>query len=315
MTIFYRNLGRSGIQVSALGMGCWAIGGPFWKNGRPVGWGQVDDGESLRAIRRAFELGVTFFDTAAVYGCGHSERVLGKALNPYLDQVIIATKFGQVFDEETKQVIGYDTSPEQVRRDCESSRQRLNVDCIDLFQLHVKDLDPIQALQVRDALEDLVSKGKIRYYGWSTDDPEHSRLFAGGEHCTAIQQQLNLFDGNHLTLEICQEFNLASINRGPLNMGLLTGKFTYKTSIPEDDVRSNRPAFQEDRLRRLTKLEKVRNLLTCNGRSLAQGSIAWIWAVSSVTIPIPGFKSVVQVEENARAMDFGPLTQTRWSRS
>src|SRR5512136_2224658 len=102
-----RPLGKSGITVSAMGLGCWAIGGPFWKNDQPVGWGQVNDDESDRAIHRALDLGVTFFDTADVYGCGHSERVLGKALAGKRDGVVIATKFGQVFIEETRQAIGY----------------------------------------------------------------------------------------------------------------------------------------------------------------------------------------------------------------
>src|SRR5512136_1880138 len=96
-----RTLGKSGIQISAMGLGCWAIGGPFWKNGQPVGWGQVDDRESVRAIHRALDLGINFFDTAAVYGCGHSERVLGEAVSGRRDKVVLATKFGQMFDEET----------------------------------------------------------------------------------------------------------------------------------------------------------------------------------------------------------------------
>jgi len=109
--VLTRPLGKSGITVSAMGLGCWAIGGPFWKNGQPVGWGQVDDDESVRAIHRALDLGVTFLDTADVYGCGHSERVLGRALAGRRSQVVIATKFGQVFDEQTRQVTGYDTLP------------------------------------------------------------------------------------------------------------------------------------------------------------------------------------------------------------
>jgi aryl-alcohol dehydrogenase-like predicted oxidoreductase len=303
----HRTLGRSGMEISAMGLGCWAIGGPFWKNGQPVGWGQVNDEESIRAIQRALELGVTFFDTAAVYGCGHSEKVLGKALASLRDRVVIATKFGQVFDEETRQVKGYDTSPEQIRRDCESSLRRLNLDKIDLFQLHVKDLDTDHALVVRDTLEELVEERKISFYGWSTDDPERSRLFAQGPHCTAIQQQFNLFEGNVQTLAVCDQFNLASINRGPLNMGLLTGKFTRDTGIPKDDVRSRRPAFQEDRNRRLEILDRIRDALVQDGRSLAQGALGWLWARSQKTIPIPGFKTIAQVEENAGAMLFGPL--------
>lgn len=304
-----RILGRSGLEVSAMGMGCWAIGGPFWKNGQPVGWGQVNDEESVQAVRRAIDLGITFFDTAAVYGCGHSERVLGRALAGQRERVVIATKFGQIFDEETRQVLGYDTSPEKIHRDCEASLRRLNVDQIDLYQLHVKDLDEERALLVRDTLEDLVREGKIRFYGWSTDDPGRARLFAQGDHCTAIQQQLNVFDGNYETLDICTQFNLASINRGPLNMGLLTGKFNRETEIPKEDVRSRRAALQEDRGRRLEILDRIKDLLVHEGRTLAQGALGWIWARSQRTIPIPGFKTVAQVEENAGALRFGPLPE------
>lgn len=309
-----RTLGRSGIKVSAMGVGCWAIGGPFWKNGQPVGWGEVNDQESIQAIQRALDLGITLFDTAAVYGCGHSERILGKALASRRDQVLIATKFGQVFDEETRQVKGYDTSPEHIRQDCESSLRRLGTDRIDLYQLHVKDVDLDKAVIIRDTLEELVSKGRIRFYGWSTDSPERARLFAEGPHCAAIQQQLNIFDGNLETLAVCEEYNLASINRGPLNMGLLTGKFSAETQIPADDVRSRRPALQEDRNARLLKLEKMRGILTEGGRTLAQGALGWIWARSENTIPIPGFKTTQQVEENIAAMSFGALDPNQMER-
>ena len=311
---FTRMLGRSQIAVSALGLGCWAIGGPFWRDDQPVGWGNVNDSESVAAIHRALELGINFFDTASVYGCGHSERILGKALAGRREQVVIATKFGQVFEEETRQTRGYDTSPEHVCTSCENSLRRLNVDYIDLFQLHVKEVELDKALSIRDALERLVDQGKIRYYGWSTDDPRSSRFFAQGPHCTAIQQQLNLFEGNRETLAVCEEFNLASINRGPLGMGLLTGKFTVDSQIGADDVRSRRPAFKEDRETRLAKLEKVRHILAEDGRTLAQGALGWLWALSGMTIPIPGFKTVRQIEENAGAMRFGPLSPEQMAR-
>lgn len=308
MKIFKRVLGRSGIQVSAMGLGCWAIGGPFWKNGQPVGWGNVDDDESISAIHRALDLGITFFDTAAVYGCGHSEQVLGRALQGQRRQVTIATKFGQVFDEETRQVKGYDTTPERIRQECEDSLRRLNTDHIDLYQLHVKDVDLERAVVIRDTLESLVEEGKIHYYGWSTDDPQRSLIFAEGAHCTAIQQQLNIFDGNAETLAVCEKSDLASINRGPLGMGLLTGKFSTESQIPNDDVRSRRPALQEERATRLAKLEKIRSVLTQDGRTLAQGALGWLWARSEKTIPIPGFKNILQIEENIGALRFGPLT-------
>lgn len=305
--MFKRVLGRSGIEVSALGMGCWAIGGPFWNNGQPVGWGQVDDSESIHSIQRALDLGVTFFDTAAVYGAGHSERILGEALGKRRASVVIATKFGQVFDETTRLVTGYDTRPERLREECEASLRRLNTDFIDLYQLHVKDVEDQHAIDIRETLEELVAAGKIRYYGWSTDSAEKARIFAAGTHCTAIQQQFNIFDGDSETLALCEEYNLASINRGPLSMGLLTGKFSNETQFPGDDVRSRRPALQEGRSSRLEKLERIRSVLVQNGRTLAQGALGWLWARSPVTIPIPGFKNIQQVEENAGALEFGPL--------
>ena len=138
-----RTLGRSGIKVSALGLGCWAVGGPWTFNGLPAGWSRVDDAESLRAIHRAFELGATFFDTAANYGAGHSERLLAQAFKGRRDKVVIATKFGYHVDEVTKAVIFYDHKEEEsnvasrLRTDVEASLKRLDTDYIDVYQLHV----------------------------------------------------------------------------------------------------------------------------------------------------------------------------------
>src|SRR5919204_4477087 len=152
--MFQRDLGtRTGVQVSALGLGCWAIGGPWTFNGQPAGWGEVDDEESVRAIRRALDLGVTLFDTADVYGAGHSERVLGRALAGRRDEVRIATKFGNTFDESTRQMTGQDSSPAYVRSACEASLRRLGTDRVDLYQLHVGDLAREAALEVREALD------------------------------------------------------------------------------------------------------------------------------------------------------------------
>jgi aryl-alcohol dehydrogenase-like predicted oxidoreductase len=272
----------------------------------------VDDAESIRSIQRALDLGVTFFDTAAAYGTGHSERILGKALGTRRSSVVIATKFGQVFDEATRQVIAYDTRPERVREECEASLRRLDTDVIDLYQLHVvRDVDDQRAVEVREALEELVTAGKIRYYGWSTDSADQARIFAMGAHCTAIQQQFSIFDGDSETLALCEEYNLASINRGPLSMGLLTGKFTHETEFPGDDVRTRRPALQEERSSRIEMLERIRSVLIQDGRTLAQGALGWLWARSHATIPIPGFKNIQQVEENAGALAFGPLTKAQ----
>ena len=186
-----RQLGRSGIEVSAIGMGCWAIGGQWWYVGdgdeyEACGWGQVDDAESIRAVHCALDLGVTLFDTADVYGCGHSEVILGRALAGRRDQAVIATKFGKQFDEEKKHFFGHKTSPDLIRSACEASLRRLNTDYIDLYQLHWLEYDMDKAPEVRDVLEELVAAGKIRAYGWSTDDPARARLFAEGQHCAAV---------------------------------------------------------------------------------------------------------------------------------
>lgn len=308
--MFKRKLGPSGLKVSALGLGCWAIGGPFWRGDQPVGWGQVDDQESIRALERALELGVTFFDTADVYGCGHSERLLGRVLAGRRESVVLATKFGNRFDQQTRKITGRDASPEAIRRACEASLRRLQTDYIDLYQFHLGDYELEQASLVRDTLEALVGEEVIRAYGWSTDNPERARLFAEGPNCVAIQHRLNIFEGNHQVLAICEAANLASINRSPLAMGLLTGKFSPETRLPQDDVRygSNWNFKAGPIAGRLKTLDCLRDILTADGRTLAQAALGWLWARSERTIPIPGFKTVEQVEENVAALQFGPLS-------
>ena len=302
-----RFLGRSGIEVSALGLGCWAIGGPALSGGQPIGWGEVNDAESIRAIHAAIELGVNFLDTANSYGAGHSERVIAQAIKGRRDQVIIATKFGNVVDEKAGQMTGQSAEPDDIRAECEASLRRLGTDCIDLYQFHLGRYEG-DAGAVRDVLEELVESGKIRFYGWSTDDPERARFFAGGKHCCAIQQRLNLFDGNEETLRVCEQFGLASINRGPLAQGILTGKFTPDSDFPNTDLRHNWNFKEGVRRDMLERLDAVREILTADGRTLAQGAICWLWAKSEQTIPIPGFKTVAQVTENAGALRFGPLS-------
>jgi aryl-alcohol dehydrogenase-like predicted oxidoreductase len=310
-----RILGRSGIEVSALGMGCWAIGGPFWSGTTPNGWGEVDDEESIRAIHKALELGVNLFDTANVYGAGHSERVLARAFEGRRAQVVIATKFNAVFDETTRQVTGSDTSPEGIRQACEDSLRRLNTDYIDLYQFHDNGYPADKAAPVRDTLELLVNEGKIRAYGWSTDFPERAQVFAQGPNCSAVQLQLNVLDDNPAMLALCGRENLAALNRGPLAMGLLTDKYTGGVKVAVDDVRGEKSPgwmkyFKDGKpsLEWAAKREAIREILTSKGRSLAQGALAWNWARSEKTLPIPGFRTVAQVQENAAAMQFGPLT-------
>jgi aryl-alcohol dehydrogenase-like predicted oxidoreductase len=313
--MFKRRLGRSNLEVSAMGLGCWAMGGPWeWLEADgskgPVGWGQVDDAESIRAIHYALEAGINFFDTAANYGCGHSERVLARALAGRRDKVILATKFGYVVDEEKRIVSETNDIVNRIRGECESSLRNLKTDYIDLYQFHVNEYPAEKAGEVRDLLEKLVEEGKIRWYGWSTDNPEGAGVFAQGQHCTAIQHSMNMSADKPAMLALCEEQDQASVIRSPLGMGAMTGKFNPDTTFPENDVRHGWDFRAERPMKNLQRVEAVRKMFAEAGdvRTLAQIALAWIWTRSERTLPIPGFKTLAQVKENIEAMEFGLLS-------
>lgn len=312
-----RVLGRSGIAVSPLGLGCWAVGGDFILGGLADGWGGIDDAESMRAIRRALELGINFIDTADAYGVGHSEAIIGKAIAGKRNEVVIATKFGFFGNESTKILHGINLTPQYIERACEASLKRLNTDYLDLYQLHVGDIAISEIEPIGNTLDQLVAQGKIRTYGWSTDLVPGARLFAENIHCSAIQFAANVFCDNPKMVDFCDAADLAAITRSPLAMGLLSGKYTADSVLGTADVRgaghawvpyfaNGKPAPEF-----LKKIDQVKEILTSNGRSLTQGALAWIWGKSGRTIPIPGFKTVKQVEENARAMEFGALSESQ----
>jgi aryl-alcohol dehydrogenase-like predicted oxidoreductase len=302
-----RSLGGSGIRVSAVGLGCWAIGGPAYRDGTPIGWGPVDDGESVRAIHAAIDAGVTFFDTASIYGAGHSERVLARALRGRSDSVVVATKFGHLFDEESRTATGSDASPRSVRQQCEASLRRLGRDVIDLYQFHLGDYDPVAATDVVAVLEQLVSEGKVRSIGWSTDEPERAEVFARSDHCAAIQFAFNVLHGSSPVLDVCERRGVAGVVRSPLAMGALSGKFTRETTFASDDVRSGRVDYAGADARVIADVERVRDVLASCGRTVAQGALCWLLARSDLLVPIPGFRTVAQATENAGAMAHGPL--------
>ena len=312
-----RTLGKSKLEVSALGMGCWAIGGPWtWdqpgQRPFPAGWGTTDDDESIRAVHAALDMGVNFFDTAANYGAGHSEVVLGRALKGKRDKAVIATKFGHIVNEEKKVVYGDpDLIIKNVRTDVENSLRRLQTDYIDIYQLHEGGYDPKLALELQVVLEELVSAGKIRWYGWSTDIVDSAHEFASGAHCTSIQFRLNAIYDNAGMRKVCADFDLAGINKDPLNKGILTGKFNSTSKFPDDDIRSRADFSDPEIVKRLQIVDEVRDILTANGRTMAQGALAYIWALDERMVPIPGFKSVGQVKDNAGAMEYDPLTEAQ----
>lgn len=300
-------------EVSALGFGCWAIGGPFSDpDGKPLGWGEVDDDESIAAIRRGIELGVTFFDTADTYGAGHSERVLGRAVAGHRDEVVIASKWGNLFDEQTRTRIGQDETPEYMRRAIQATLTRLNTDYLDLYQLHCAPaVEKAEALA--DTAEDLVEQGLIRGYAWSTDNPEHAAAWADRPNCVAVQHELSVLHDSPAILDICDRHNLASINRTALAMGLLGGR-SHSRPATGADIRTAAPEwlrFFDNGVPTpewAKRVDSLREILTSDGRTLAQGALAWVWARSDRTIPIPGFRNVAQAEDNAGALRHGPLT-------
>ena len=309
-----RTFKRIGLEVSAMGVGCWAIGGPFWRGNNPVGWGEVDDQESIRMLERAVDIGITFFDTADVYGAGHSERIVGKGLKSHRDQVVIATKFSNVFDENTRQITGNDVSPDYIRLACEASLKRLDTDYIDLYQLHNGGLSTDEVDVVFDTLDELVKAGKIRAYAWSTDTVANAEYSAKRELVVAVQHRLNVIEDHPEMMDVIESNDLASINRSPLAMGLLTGKFSADSTFAETDIRGSNQEWMayfadgKPSQEWLDKIASIRDILTSGGRTLAQGALAWLWGRSENTIPIPGIRTIKQLEENAGAMEKGALT-------
>jgi aryl-alcohol dehydrogenase-like predicted oxidoreductase len=317
-----RRLGRSGIVTGPLGAGTWAIGGPFFSGpgcryplGAPLGYGKADDPTSIRTLRRAAELGVKLFDTADAYGTGHGERVLGEALKDLRNHVVISTKFGNTYDEDRRELTGTNASAQYIRSACHASLRRLQTDWIDVYHLHIGDLSLDRAAIVADTLDTLCKEGLIRHYGWSTDDPACAGAFAERPAATAVQFDMNLFEDAPRILDICEANNFAGIVRLPLAMGFLAGKYSPRSRLPDDDIRSKPPQwlryFEEGGSASAdwcAALDGVREILTAKGRTLAQGALAWIWARSPCTIPIPGIRTVAQAEENVGAIEFGPLS-------
>ncbi|MFC4101400.1 aldo/keto reductase [Paenibacillus xanthanilyticus] len=313
-----RTLGKSGLAISPLGLGCWAIGGPFTLGGIEDGWGAVDDNESIAAIHAALEAGVNFFDTADAYGAGHSEIILGQALKGRRSEVVIATKFGYTNNPAAREVyLRHDVTPEYIRKACEHSLRRLGTDYIDLYQIHVGMLNEKETDSALLALNRLREEGLIRSYGWSTWDVGRATVMAEQQGAVAIQHALNVLQDAPDLVGLCESKGLASINNSPLAMGLLSGKFHGGSRLAPTDVRGSGHewvAYFKDGKpvpEYLDMLESVREILTSGGRSLVQGALAWIWGRSEATVPIPGFKTRQQAEELAGAVGHGPLSRAQ----
>ena len=311
-----RRLGATGPELGVMGLGCWAIGGPVTHDdGHTIGWGSVDDSESVAAIQKGLDLGVTLFDTANVYGRGHSETLLGQALRGH-DEVLIATKFGFTMGDEGDSQDKLRVEPAEIRAACEASLRRLGRDHIDLYQLHVGSLPDAAADAAAGALEELQTEGLIRAFGWSSDAASQATRWAARGTCAAVQIACNVLEDKPEFFELCEKTPMTALIRSPLASGFLSGKYGPQSRLPADDWRAQSTAlgwgdmFRPDgsaEPRWLAKLDALREVLTDGGRSLVQGALGWLWARSPAAVPIPGFKTPAQVEENVGAIRYGPL--------
>lgn len=297
-----------------LGMGCWAIGGPFFHGNESLGWGEVSDQESIDTLHAAYDHGVKLFDTAAVYGAGHSESILGKALRGRNDCFIV-TKLGLRFDEQSRQLLGPDLDPANAHAAIEQSIKRLQRERIDLLLLHLNDLPIEDALPLFDEMNTAVEQGKVGCIGWSTDHPDKVNAISGYSNFTAIEHCLNVFVDTPTMQKSVADNDLIALIRSPLAMGVLTGKYNAQTIFSEDDNRSRDEAWRDyfvDAMvdpTHLANLESVRECLTVGGRTLTQGALNWIMAKSELNIPIPGARKPNQIIESAGAVAFGPLPE------
>ncbi|MFC1614647.1 aldo/keto reductase, partial [Gemmatimonadota bacterium] len=302
-------LGKTGIEVSEVGFGCWAIGGPASLGPFQIGWGRVDDSESLRAIEAAYDSGVTFYDTADVYGAGHSEQLLAKAFSKSRSRVVIASKGGNITDEqgEWKKIF----TGEFLTKRVEDSLRRLKTDYIDLYQLHTprSEEDFQDSLASAEALDLLVKQGKLRAYGISIGPLEHGLRQIEHGFGSSIQVVYNILQSEpeKELLPRAQEAGTGIIPRVPLAYGFLTGKFTRETTFNKDDHRSHSvpPEQLADWVDRVDRLKPIAAEL---GISMPQMALQYILASDAVSVVIPGGKTEQQVRQNAAAGEAPPLS-------
>lgn len=296
-----RVLGKSGIEVTKLSLGLWAIGGDEW--------GEVEDRESLDMISAALDMGINFFDTADVYGSGHSEELLGQAMQGRREKFIVATKIGWTGFDGEKGVSAYDTVDKLVAG-VETNLKRLDTDYVDVIQSHIDFREATMAVFV-EGFQKLQAQGKVRAYGVSTSNFDYLQAFNADNQASTLQIDYSILNRTPEAqiFPYTIENDLGVLVRGPLAMGILTGKFSPQTTFGEGDFRQ-RWVDNEDEYRVfLDDLDKVEKLKTLtDGRTLSQMAIQFVMAHPAVTVAIPGAKRISQLEENITAALLPPLT-------
>lgn len=302
----YRELGRTGYRVSEISFGAWAIGGS---------WGTVDDGESLKALHTAIDNGVNFIDTADVYGDGRSEKLIAQVLKERSEEIFVATKAGRRLERQT--VEGY--TRENLTRFIERSLKNLDVEALDLVQLHCPPTELYYHPEVFGYLDDLVEQGKIKHYGVSVEKVEEALKAIEYPNVKTVQIIFNMFRLRpaDLFFKLAQERKIGILARVPLASGLLAGKFTRSSTFEESDHRNfNRhgEAFDQgetfsgvDYDKGLDAVEEIRPLVP-DGATMAQYALRWILMFDAVTCAIPGAKNPKQAQDNTQAADLPPIS-------
>jgi aryl-alcohol dehydrogenase-like predicted oxidoreductase len=292
----YRNLGH-GLTVSAIGIGCM----PMIKGGNILYGEAADLDESTRTIHRAIDLGVTFFDTAQIYGPLSNEELLGAAIKGKRDGLVISTKFG--FRFEGKQITGVDGSPENARKSCEGSLQRLGIDTIDLFYQHrVDPAIPIE--EVVGGMMELVKEGKVRHIALSEAGPETLRRAARAAPITALQSEYSIWEREveDEILPVCREHGIGFVPYSPLGRGFLAGAVRSRDELPETDWRRNDPRYSDENLpANLAIVDAIGAVADTHGVSKAQVALAWLLAQGEDIVPIPGTKRRATMEDSIGA--------------
>ncbi len=293
-----RELGKSGLTVSALGLGCMRMS----FGDAPIG----TKAEMIQLMHRAVELGVNFFDTAEVYGPFTNEELVGEALKPFKNQVIIATKFGFKHGAQGPLPgIGLDSRPEQIRRVAEASLKRLGVEAIDLFYQHRPDPQvPIE--DVAGTVGDLIREGKVKHFGLSESTAEQLRRAHAVQKVTALQSEYSLWfrERENDLLPVCEELGVGLVPYSPLGRGFLTGTITEKTTFAENDIRAKNPRFTAEALRaNQVMVDLLKELGTEKQATPAQMALAWLLAQKPWIVPIPGSRKQERLEENLRSVD------------